>query len=233
MTEAWAVIVAGGSGSRFSSTQDKLLVPVAGKPVLQRTLEAFLATSDIAGIVLVAASDALETYQTLVQTAFPMPRVPVLLTSGGSTRRDSVYQGLLALPQNVDLVAIHDAARPLITPDLITATMHAVLQGAAGAILGLPIVDTVKSLDPATGHIRNTIDRNMLWRAQTPQTFRREIIVKAHQMVPAETPVTDDAQLLELAGLGPILPIPGDERNLKVTTPPDIQRAEAFLAGSP
>lgn len=227
MPEAWAVIPAGGSGSRFSAIQDKLLAELAGKPVLQRTLEAFLNTSGITGIVLVASMQNLASYQALVQKQLPKANIQFIL--GGASRRDSVYQGLLALPASAEIVAIHDAARPLISPESIEATLNAVAQGAIGAMIALPIVDTVKQAKPGTQIIEKTLDRALLWRAQTPQTFRKDAILQAHQTVSQETSVTDDAQLLELAGLRPIQLIPGTEQNLKITGPQDILLAEAFL----
>lgn len=221
------MIPAGGSGSRFSESQDKLMVPLAGKPVLQHTLAAFLSTPQISGIVLVASQKALEAYQILISQAFP--KDPIRLVSGGITRRDSVYHGLIALPDSAEIVAIHDAARPLIGSQQIEASILAVEQGAAGAVIAVPVVDTIKQVEPNSRTIEATVDRSRLWRAQTPQTFRKETILKAHQLVKHETAVTDDAQLLEHAGLGSMQLIHGDERNIKITGPNDIWLAEAFL----
>jgi 2-C-methyl-D-erythritol 4-phosphate cytidylyltransferase len=228
MTEAWAIIPAGGSGSRFSATQDKLLAQLAGKAVLQRTLEAFLNVPSITGIVLVASEQNIESYRALVQRE--LPDANIHLTLGGFSRRDSVYQGLLALPDSTKIVAIHDAARPLIQSQHIEACLNVIESNAVGAVVALPIVDTVKQAKIGTQLIESTVDRTVLWRAQTPQTFLKSVILQAHQTISQETPVTDDAQLLELAGLGPVQLISGSEQNLKITGPQDILLAEAFLA---
>lgn len=226
-SEAWAIIPAGGSGSRFSNTQDKLLSPLAGTPVLTRTVQAFVSTPHITGIILVASAQNLPLYQVLISEAFPQSNIHFV--TGGSTRRDSVYQGLLALPESAEIAVIHDAARPLITPELIEKSIAAVQQDAPGAIIAVPMVDTVKRTAADSAIIQQTLDRNTLWRAQTPQTFKKAAILQAHQKISADTPITDDAQLMELAGLGPIQLIPGTERNLKITGPKDIWLAEAFL----
>jgi 2-C-methyl-D-erythritol 4-phosphate cytidylyltransferase len=228
MTEAWAVIPAGGSGTRFSETRDKLLCELGGRPVLLRTLAAFLSAASISGIVLVASEKALGVYQATVKEAFP--EAPILHTTGGATRRASVYQGLLTVPQTAEIVVIHDAARPLIRPNLIDASVTAIRQGASGAVVAVPMVDTVKQAQPNGQFIEKTVDRALLWRAQTPQAFRKDVILQAHQGIPEETAVTDDAQLLELAGLGPVQLLAGDERNLKITGPQDLWLAEALLA---
>lgn len=231
MAEAWAVIPAGGSGSRFSATEDKLLNPLAGKPVLQRTLEVLLWTPRISGIVLVASEKALECYQKLTEQAFP--NASIRLALGGETRRASVYQGLLALPESAEIVVIHDAARPLMEPTMVAESIQAVEAGAVGAVIAVPVNDTLKRAEPGIETIAATVDRAHLWRAQTPQTFQKSVLLQAHQGVPLERSVTDDAQLLELAGLGPVKLLPGSERNLKITRKQDIQLAEALLAQEP
>src|SRR5690242_9480588 len=142
MTEVWAVLPAGGQGNRFSATQDKLLADLAGLPVLLRTLQAFLDAPSITGLLVVASEPNLPIYQTLVQRHLPTACVQWAL--GGSTRRDSVYQGLCGLPPSAEIVVIHDAARPLIRPDLIEKAIQSLLNGnPVGVIVGLPMVDTV------------------------------------------------------------------------------------------
>ncbi len=227
---AWAVIPAGGTGNRFSVEENKLLVPLNGLPVLRRTLQAVLAAPSIQGVVLVCHALHQSQYQALV--AEWLPGAPVIYTAGGDTRRASVYQGLLALPHTVTVVAVHDAARPLISPEIIEQAVAAVQSGHAGALVAVPIQDTVKQVDPVTRQIQVTLDRTLLWRAQTPQCFDKARLLKAHCEVSLDMTVTDDVQLMELAGLGPVVVIPGDERNLKVTTPGDIALAEALLKAS-
>ncbi len=222
----WAVVPAGGSGSRFSAAQDKLLTLLAGKPVLCHTIEALLACSSFTGIVLVASEKNLPHYQALLTQTFPTANLR--FTTGGASRRASVYQGLQALPDDTEIVAIHDAARPLIQPVILEQAIAAITQGATGSLVAQPVVDTVKQVDPDTMQIQRTIDRQTLWRAQTPQAFRFSTILQAHQQIDPNIEATDDAQLLELAGLGPVVIIPGPASNLKITGPDDIPLAESF-----
>lgn len=223
----WAVVPAGGSGSRFSQQQDKLLAELAGRPVLIHTVQALLSAPSVDGLVLVSSDMNQAAYQALIQQW--LPDAPVHFAIGGDTRRDSVFQGLLALPSEARIVLIHDAARPLIQPEIVEASITAVRQGNSGAIVAVPIHDTVKQTASDNRTIAQTLDRSRLWRAQTPQVFDKARLLQAHQHIAPDTPVTDDAQLMELAGLGPVTVIPGDERNLKITTPTDLLMAEAFL----
>jgi 2-C-methyl-D-erythritol 4-phosphate cytidylyltransferase len=225
--EAWAIIPAGGTGSRFSGEENKLLTPLAGVPVLVRTLRAVLSAPSIQGVVLVCHPQHQSQYQALLKAW--LPDAPILYTAGGGTRRDSVYQGLLALPAQASIVAVHDAARPLIASQLIEQAVCVIREGHAGALVALSIQDTVKQVSPHTLVIESTLDRTVLWRAQTPQCFDKILLLQAHQQVSKEHAVTDDVQLMELAGLGPVLIVPGEERNLKITTPTDVVLAEVFL----
>ncbi|HEY9685750.1 MAG TPA: 2-C-methyl-D-erythritol 4-phosphate cytidylyltransferase [Coleofasciculaceae cyanobacterium] len=224
----WAVVPAGGSGTRYSGSEDKLLVEIAGEPVLVRTLRALFSAPSIAGIVLVSAVEKQTCYQALIERY--LGSVNLRFATGGRDRRESVLNGLLALPDTVEVVAIHDAARPLVQPAVIDQAVSVVVSGQAGAVVAVPVVDTLKQAEIGSMNICCTVDRAQLWRAQTPQVFRREVILRAHRAIALETPVTDDAQLMELAGLGPVVLVPGDEHNLKITTPADVALAEAFLA---
>jgi len=222
----WAVVPAGGSGSRFSSSEDKLLADLNGQPVLIHTLHRLLQIGGLQSIVLVAGEHTLAHYQALVENA--LPDAPVRFALGGASRRASVYQGLLAVPEEAGVVLVHDAARPLLPIAAVTEAIRRVKAGQPGAIVAVPVQDTIKRAGNP-GEITETVDRQGLWRAQTPQVFRQEILRQAHRSVPAETDVTDDAQLLELASLGPVALIPGAESNLKITTPADLHLAEALL----
>lgn len=227
MSEAWAIIPASGTGSRFSPTRDKLLEPLVGIPVLVRTLQAFLDCPDITGIVMVTNPQNQLRYQDFINRC--LPQNTIQWTLGGATRRDSVYQGLQALPDSASIVVIHDAARPLISPKLISQSIQSIKEGAAGAIAALPIYDTVKRVQAGTTEIQSTLDRNELWRAQTPQTFQRDLLLQAHRQIPSESIITDDAQLMEMAGFSPVQLIPGNEANLKITNATDIALAESLL----
>ncbi len=228
----WAVVPAGGTGSRFSSIKDKLLAPLQGRPVLIHTLQALLNAPSVQGVVLVSSPQNQPAYRQLVETY--LPDAPAQHAIGGATRRASVYNGLLALPKEAGIALIHDAARPLIDPELVENAIQTIhLTENAGAIVAAPIHDTVKQVKTSSLHVEHTLDRGLLWRVQTPQVFRLDVLLAAHRQVGPEIPVTDDAQLLELCGIGPVRIIPGDERNLKITTATDLILAEAFLQAQP
>jgi 2-C-methyl-D-erythritol 4-phosphate cytidylyltransferase len=229
----WAIVPAGGNGSRYATGRDKLLVMIAGIPVLARTVLALLRVPSIQGIIVVSSEANQETYDSLIRHYAPSAQVQFAL--GGSSRRESVYNGLLAVPESAQIVVVHDAARPLIQTELIEQAIQRVQTGEHGAVVAIPIQDTVKEvihpLDTVQSPpvITTTMDRSRLWRAQTPQVFQKDRLLQAHQQVPLDASITDDAQLLELAGQGPVSIVPGNERNLKVTHPIDILMAEAFL----
>lgn len=227
---AWAVIPAGGTGSRFSARENKLLIPLAGIPVLVRSVKAMLAAPSIQGVVLVCHTEYLAKYQALMHQW--LPDASIVYALGGETRRDSVYQGLRMIPSDVSVVAVHDAARPVVSPQVVEQAVQTVAHGAAGALVAVPIQDTVKQVEAGSLTIQATLDRSVLWRAQTPQCFDKALLMQAHQSVSRDTPVTDDVQLMELAGLGDVVIVSGDERNLKITTPTDVLLAEAFLSAT-
>lgn len=233
----WAVMPAGGSGQRFSSSssgQNKLLADLGGQPVITRTAEALLRAPEIQGLVIAAPDGQYDTLMNALQAQFPDK--PIRLTPGGDTRRASVFCGLCALPPDVDRVVVHDAARPLVSTTLVSRVIQAVTPQTPGAIVAIPVYDTIKRATPPTqdgyAHIETTLDRQTLWRAQTPQVFVRAQLEAAHQRVPQAQAVTDDAQLMELCGLGPVALIPGTPHNLKITTLDDWQLAQRLWAGA-
>ena len=226
----WAVVPAGGTGARFSpdSRYDKLLTPLGGVPVLMRTVQALMAARLVSGVVVAVNPDKIDAYRQALAMQ-PLEK-PLLWTTGGATRRESVMRGLEALPDSVGVVVIHDAARPLVMPDLVDAAIAALLAGdVSGVVVALPVRDTLKRVD-AVGCIVETVDRQALWQAQTPQVIWRDKLVLAHRAVPLDAPVTDDVQLLELAGLGPVQVVQGNAGNLKITLPGDLALAENILA---
>ncbi|PWC51805.1 2-C-methyl-D-erythritol 4-phosphate cytidylyltransferase [Azospirillum sp. TSA6c] len=219
-----ALIVAGGSGQRFGAERPKQYLDLAGKPVLRRTVEAFLSHPQVTGVRVVIDPTWRDAYDAALSgLALPDPVV------GGASRQDSVRNGLEALAADgaPDLVLIHDAARPLIDADTIAAVIAA-LDSTPGAIAAVPVADTLKrgSGDAITG----TVDRDGLWRAQTPQGFRFPAILEAHRAA-AGLSLTDDAAVAERAGLTVAL-VPSKEDNFKVTTPDDLTRATRTIMSS-
>lgn len=217
------VIVAGGSGSRTGSDELKQFRWVAGKPVLLHSVQAFMARPDVAIVVVVlpkayAADPPPWLFQCDVER--------LLVSTGGNARHDSVVNGLEDLPEDIVIAVVHDAARPLVTDDTIDRVIAEARLGH-GAIAALPVVDTLKEVDEH-GVITRTVNRDALWRAQTPQAFPRAILEEAHVQARNErVTATDDAALVERLGL-PVRVVRGSERALKITTEADFARAEAL-----
>ncbi|HYD68828.1 bifunctional 2-C-methyl-D-erythritol 4-phosphate cytidylyltransferase/2-C-methyl-D-erythritol 2,4-cyclodiphosphate synthase [Azospirillum sp.] len=220
MPSCIALIVAAGSGQRFGADRPKQYHDLAGRAVLRHTVEAFLRHPRVAAVRVVINPDHRDLYDAAVAgLGLPEP------VAGGATRQDSVRNGLEALaagsPDDApDLVLIHDAARPLIDPDTVSAVIAA-LDTTPGAIAAVPVTDTLKR--GAGGVSAGTVDRAGLWRAQTPQGFRFADILAAHRNAAGQD-LTDDAAVAERAGLSVAL-VPGKEENFKVTTPVDLARA--------
>ncbi len=219
-----ALIVAGGSGQRFGSERPKQYLDLAGKPVLRRTVEAFLRHPQVGGIRVVIDPAWRDAYDAAVAgLGLPDP------VAGGASRQDSVRNGLEALAADgaPELVLIHDAARPLIDDSTIAAVIES-LRDKPGAIAAVPVADTLKRGNGGT--ICATVDREGLWRAQTPQGFRFPAILEAHRSA-AGLSLTDDAAVAERAGLAIAL-VPSKEDNFKVTTPDDLTRATRAIMSS-
>jgi 2-C-methyl-D-erythritol 4-phosphate cytidylyltransferase len=214
-----AIIVAAGGSSRMGGI-DKILAPLGGRPLLAHTLGAFARCPEVDRIVIVASeSNWLE----VENLARPETRKPCTVVLGGERRRDSVRAGLDTL-LDCDYIVVHDGARPLLTPEIIEAVLEAARQTGA-ALSAIPVVDTVKRAD-AQLLVRSTVSRERLWLAQTPQAFRRDLLVQAHDLV--EGDMTDDAAMIEHIS-EPVRIVPGSARNIKVTSPPDLALAEALL----
>jgi 2-C-methyl-D-erythritol 4-phosphate cytidylyltransferase len=220
------LIAAAGSGRRMGASGNKLLLPVAGRPVLAWTLEAALACGAISWIGLVGQPCDEAAIAAIVAAA--QPGKPVRWIVGGDTRQESVSRGLAALPAAATAVLIHDGARCLVEPALLARCAAAVQAGEA-VIAATPVTDTIKRVD-AAGVIRETPDRAQLWGAQTPQGFAVEQLRQAHALARTHGwSVTDDASLFERLGWD-VRVIEASPANIKLTTPFDLTVAEAVLA---
>jgi 2-C-methyl-D-erythritol 4-phosphate cytidylyltransferase len=210
------LIPAGGSSVRFGA--NKLLAILRGKSVLHRSIEAFIDRPDVERVIVATTA-------TRVEVAHPKLHV----CAGGANRAESVRRALDAVPASTEFVAIHDAARPLVSQELISRVIDAArTNGAAGPAMAvsLTIKRAATSL-PAT--VEATVPRANLWAMQTPQVMRRADLARAFDSCPIPLDqVTDDLQLLELIGL-PATLVSGEERNLKLTTPLDLRLAEMLL----
>jgi 2-C-methyl-D-erythritol 4-phosphate cytidylyltransferase len=218
-----AVIVAGGRGTRMGAP-DKTFLSLAGRPIVAHSLDAFQASLSITSIVLVAGEHTVDRALEL-QESGQWPKLRVIVT-GGAERQDSVRAGMATLPDGTTLVAIHDGARPFVTPELIDACVTiAIDQGAA--IAAMPVADTLKQVEDR--QIVKTIPRSDVWAAQTPQVFNFSKLTVAMQDPRVnDLPRTDEASLFEALGY-PVLVVPSTSMNLKITTPEDLLLAEAFI----
>lgn len=220
MRDVAVVLPAGGSGTRIGSRTPKQFLRLGGVPILALTVRHFARRADVAEIV-VAAPAALAPYaQRLL--AQHVGRARVTVVAGGAQRQDSVQAGLAAVPASRELVIVHDAVRPFITPALVGAVVAAARRTGA-AICALPVAETVKRV--RDGVVEATVDRTGLWAVQTPQAFRAALLREAHDKARRDGIVgTDDAMLVERLG-HPVHVVPGLTANVKITTPDDLRRA--------
>ena len=230
MASVWAVVPAAGRGTRFGGEVPKQYLQVGGRPLLAYTLDALLAHPAVAGVVVALAAD---------DPWWPgwsdHAGKPVLTCTGGASRAASVLAAMAALPESVradDFVLVHDAARPNLAPADLDRLLEQGRADPVGAILAAPVRDTLKRAGD-DGGIDRTEPRERLWRALTPQLFRRLQLSRALQAAAdAGVEVTDEARALERQGARPLL-VEGREDNFKVTTPADLARFEFELSRRP
>ena len=229
MSKVAVIIPAAGKSERFGGGESKTLAKVDGRPVFLRTIEHFVNREDVLQTILVVAGKELE--QVRSKYGPNLGFMGVQLVEGGDKRVDSVAAGLEKVKDEAELVAIHDAARPCITSRMID-DVFAEAGKTGAAILAAPITGTIKRVSKA-GVIDATVPREALFEAQTPQVFRRQLIIDAYANRPAEgEPVTDDAQLVERSG-HPVSVVRCDRTNLKITTKADTMLAKAIIKARP
>ena len=222
----YAVVPAAGVGTRVGSELPKQYLSIAGKTIIEHTLEKLLAEPRLQRIVVsLNAND--EYWRSL--DVFKQARIETV--AGGSERSDSVLNGLQHLSAAAnpdDWVLVHDVARPCVSLNDISDLISKVQHHKVGGILAQPVSDTIKQVDD-NAEITATIDRNMLWRAQTPQMFRIDPLLQALEQALAEgIPVTDEASAMELVGCAPLI-IPGTQSNIKITCADDLALADYYL----
>ena len=208
----WAVVVAAGSGERFGGRKQFELL--GGRPIAAWSVAA--ARSVAEGVVLVVPPG---------EAVHPALDVEAVV-EGGATRADSVRAGLAAVPSTAEVVVVHDAVRPLASPDLFRAVVEVVCEGADAAVPGVMVADTLKRVRNRA--VVDTVPRDGIVAVQTPQAFRAKVLREAHS---GKSQATDDAGLVERMGVE-VRVVPGDSRNLKVTTPEDLRVAEALTAAA-
>ena len=221
------IIVAAGRGARMSATVPKQLLDLGGTTVLRRAIAAFDAHPRVDRMVVVLPADLVAGAASIVgATARPCG-----IAAGGARRQDSVRLGLAAMASDVDLVLVHDAARPFVSAALIDRVIDRARDTGA-AVPALPARDTVKHVDPAAGVVRATLRRDEIWLAQTPQGFRRDVLTSAVAFGADITDATDEAMLAERAG-HTVAVVNGEADNVKITTPEDLAAARRALAAVP
>ena len=204
----------------------KALRMLGGRPMLVHAVNALAAARSVDLVVVAApASDVAEVRSLLAAQEWDCE---VRVVAGGDTRQESVRLALQVLPPDVDVVLVHDAARPLVPVVLVDAVTAAVRSGVDAVVPAIPLADTIKSVDEA-GRVTATLDRSTLRAIQTPQGFRRDVLERAHAAADPDDPATDDAGLVERIGVMVLL-VPGHEEALKVTRPGDLLLAESLLA---
>ncbi|MCX8053448.1 MAG: 2-C-methyl-D-erythritol 4-phosphate cytidylyltransferase [Armatimonadetes bacterium] len=224
LTTTSALIPAAGSGERFGRGSNKVFCEVAGKPILAHTLSVFESCEAVDEVVLVARPDDIKTARLLAEH-FAFRKVRTIVP-GGEQRQDSVANGLKEV--RGDIVAIHDAARPLITGEIIRRSIEEAAKSGA-CVVAVPVIDTIKAV--SDGVVDSTIDRANLYAVQTPQTFRTDIIREAYRRaLEDQVYATDDAALVERLG-GVVTIVPGSYDNIKITTPADLEVASVKLGG--
>ena len=217
------IIVAAGSSTRTDGEELKQFRWIAGKPMLLHSLQTFQQRDDVAMVVVVLPKQYAGDPPPWL---FQCDSERMLVSVGGRERSDSVRNGLEDIGDLARIIAVHDAARPLVSAAMIERVISEARKGH-GAAPGLPVVDTLKRADNA-GKILETVDRSGLWRIQTPQAFPREMLEQAHiESATADVTATDDASLCERLGMEVVI-VPGSERAIKITSEADFAMAEAL-----
>jgi 2-C-methyl-D-erythritol 4-phosphate cytidylyltransferase/2-C-methyl-D-erythritol 2,4-cyclodiphosphate synthase len=228
-----AIVAAGGRGRRFGGAVPKQFLALGGRPILERSVDLFLSHSEIDEVVVALPAELLADPPSFLRSS----EKPLHLVAGGARRQDSVISALEAASERSDVIVIHDAARPLATGDLVSRTIAAAAESGA-ALAALAASDTVKrSAHSPSGAgsgellVAETIPRESIFLAQTPQAFRRDVLQDALALAGRLVEVTDEATLVERAGR-PVRLVRGEATNIKITTPEDLQIAETIARGA-
>jgi 2-C-methyl-D-erythritol 4-phosphate cytidylyltransferase len=220
----YGVVVAAGKSERMGAKVDKAFLSLGTRPVLAYSLLAFEKCHDIEGIILVCRKDRMESARAMA-SLFGISKLKRVV-AGGSKRQVSVGNGLAVLGDEVDIVAVHDGARPCITPELISDTIKSAKRYGSG-VAAVKVTDTVKHVESGLT-VSKTVDRSKLWAVQTPQTFKRELLEKAFDKIKKKkSTVTDEASAVELVSKVHLVNAPVS--NIKITTADDLALAAALL----
>jgi 2-C-methyl-D-erythritol 4-phosphate cytidylyltransferase len=222
-----AIVLAAGEGRRISGNTSKVFLPLAGRPLLLRTLDRVFSARTIEKVVLVIAAIEAARCETMLRSDTALQGRPWLLQTGGATRQQSAKRGLEKIGSDTDIVMIHDGARPFASTNLIDRCVEIAADKGA-VVVGLPARDTIKMVS-RDRRIQSTPERSSLWEIQTPQVFKRELILEAHERAEQEgVEVTDDAMLVERLGKS-VFVMEGERTNFKITVPEDVWLAETLI----
>ena len=222
-----AIIVAAGAGRRIGGAIPKSYLPISGRPLILRTVDRIFSSHSVAEVILVVSADEIERCRQLLEADVALKGRPYVLQAGGATRQQSVRHGLQKVSASTDVVMIHDGARPFVSVSLIDRCIAAAAAHGA-AVVGLPVRDTIKQVGK-DGYVESTPERAGLWEIQTPQIFRRELIVAAHDWAAREgVEATDDAMVVERMDKS-VFVVAGERTNFKITVPEDLLFAEALI----
>jgi len=222
------VIPAAGKAERFGASENKTFAKLDGRPLFLRGIELFLNREDVCQIILAVAPNDMEAMKT--KYAANIAFMGVKLVEGGARRSDSVRAALEVVEAEADLVAVHDAARPCVTPEMIDAVFEEAGKSGA-AILATPLTGTIKRVS-ASLTVDETASREALYEAQTPQVFKKQILQEAYRALQADAEVTDDAQVVERSG-HTVTIVNSDATNLKITSKGDMALANAIIKSRP
>ena len=226
---AAAVVLAGGTGERFGDALGKQLIEIAGKPLLSWSIEALDAVADIGLMVVVCPKDRRDEYFKVAIEPYDFV-TPIIMADAGDSRQESAFSGMECVPDTYEFTVIHDGARPLITPRLVTHALNTIKGSldADGVIIATPAIDTLKMVE--NGVIVGTPDRRAFWNAQTPQIFRTGMYRRAHASALYDGfSGTDDSSLIERLG-GRVMVVEGKRDNIKLTMPEDYLLLAAAIA---
>ncbi|HEX2931374.1 MAG TPA: 2-C-methyl-D-erythritol 4-phosphate cytidylyltransferase [Candidatus Binatia bacterium] len=222
-----AIVLAAGAGRRVGGAMPKTFLPIAGRPLVLRTVDRMFSARTVADVVLVVAASELERCQAMLRADDALRNRPWRLQTGGITRQQSAKRGLEKLGAETEIVIIHDGARPFVSANLIDRCVESASSKGA-VVVGIAARDTIKVVDQDR-RIQSTPERSSLWEIQTPQVFRRDLIVAAHEQAEKDgCQVTDDAMVVERMGT-PVFVLDGERTNFKITVPEDVWLAEMLI----
>lgn len=227
MPNVSVIMAAAGLGLRMGGPVKKPYLELGGRPIFLMSIEKFVGLESVTEIILVVGGAELDYVNGRWGDTFSKYATPIKIVQGGGKRQDSVYCGLQSLSEDTEIVLVHDAVRPLVSSEVVKSVMKTAWEKGA-VIPAVPIQATVKEAD-SQNRITRTVNRGGLWMAQTPQGFRKEILLRAYDaLAESGEEVTDDAQAVEKLGY-PVEIVPGSPTNIKITTPEDLRLATALL----